>query len=79
MIVSVVVLLPNTANILANFVGVGRGVDVIIYVAIIALFYLVFRLFVMIEDVEREITNLVRILSVNKLNEKQEDKQEHGT
>lgn len=79
-IVGVVVLLPNTTNTLANFVGVGRGVDVIIYLAVISLFYLVFRLFVLIEDVEREITHLVRKLSIDELNKKQqEEKQKHGT
>jgi len=69
-IVGVVVLLPNTTNTLARFVGVGRGVDVIMYVAIIALFYLVFRLFVMIEDTEREITRLVRTLAVKEMDQK---------
>ena len=34
------------------------------YVSIIALFYAVFRLLVRIEDVEREITKLVRTLAI---------------
>jgi len=38
-IVGVVVVLPQTTDTLARFVGVGRGVDAIMYVSIIALFY----------------------------------------
>lgn len=68
--VGTVVLLPQTAQMAAQFVGVGRGVDFVIYVSIIALFYLVFRLFVKIEDVEREITRLVRKIALEETNEK---------
>ncbi len=68
-LVSAVAFSPNTTNIFARFVGVGRGVDFIIYVSIIALFYLVFRLFVKIEDVEREITRLVRKLAIEEVRE----------
>lgn len=63
-IVGVVVVLPQTTDTLARFVGVGRGVDAIMYVSIIALFYAVFRLLVRIEEVEREITKLVRTLAI---------------
>jgi hypothetical protein len=66
LIVGVVVVLPQTTDTLARFVGVGRGVDAIMYVSIIALFYAVFRLLVRIEEVEREITKLVRVLGVEK-------------
>ncbi len=55
-----VVLSPQTTDTLARLVGVGRGVDFMIYSSIVALFYLAFRLFVKMEDLEREITRLVR-------------------
>ncbi len=64
MVVGGVTLMPQTTDMLATILGVGRGVDVIIYLSIIALFYLGFRLFVKIEDLEREITHLVRTLAV---------------
>ncbi|MEK7615277.1 MAG: DUF2304 family protein [Patescibacteria group bacterium] len=70
-LVSAIALSPNTTNIFAQFVGVGRGVDFVIYVSLIGLFYLVFRLFVKIEDVEREITRLVRKLAIE---EKEEER-----
>lgn len=58
------VILPTTTSKIAAFFGVGRGVDVILYLAISLLFYLVFRLYVMIEDVRREITSLVREIAL---------------
>ena len=58
----VVAALPQTADMAARVVGVGRGADVVIYVSLIALFYLVFRLYVKVEQVEGEITRLVRKL-----------------
>lgn len=58
------VILPATTSKIAAFFGVGRGVDVILYLALSLLFYLVFRLYVMIEDVRREITSLVREIAL---------------
>ena len=58
------ILHPATTSRIASLIGVGRGVDAIIYLALSLLFYLVFRLYVMIEDVRREITTLVREISL---------------
>lgn len=58
------VLLPVTTTKLASFFGVGRGVDVIVYISLTLLFYLVFRIYVMIEDLRHEITFLVRQLAL---------------
>jgi len=40
-------------------------VDVIVYLSLALLFYLVFRIYVMIEDIRREITFLIRQLALN--------------
>lgn len=58
------VVLPATTSKIAAILGVGRGVDVILYLAISLLFYLVFRLYVMIEDIRREITTLIREIAL---------------
>ena len=58
------ILLPKTTSSLAGIVGVGRGVDVIVYVSLALLFYLVFRLFVSVEDLRHEITYLIRQLAL---------------
>lgn len=62
--VGAVTLAPQTTDVLARFVGVGRGADFVIYVSLVIIFYLVFRLFVKIEGVEREVTELVRKLAL---------------
>lgn len=54
------ILLPATTTKIASLFGVGRGVDVIVYLSLALLFYLVFRIYVMIEDLRHEITYLVR-------------------
>lgn len=64
------ILLPATTSKIATLVGVGRGVDVIIYLALSLLFYLVFRLYVMIEDIRREITSLVREIALSNIKKK---------
>lgn len=59
-----VVVLPTETTRLANSLGVGRGVDLVVYASIIMLFYLVFRLYVLLEDVRHEITELVRKIAL---------------
>jgi len=66
LIAGVVVLLPQTTDIAARLVGVGRGVDVVIYLALVLLFYLVFRLYARQETIEREITKLVRNIALDR-------------
>ena len=64
------VVLPGTTTKLASYFGVGRGVDVIVYISLALLFYLVFRIYVMIEDVRHEITFLIRQLSLQNSSQK---------
>lgn len=70
--VGVVAVLPQSTTILANAVGVGRGSDLIVYVSLAVLFYLSFRLFVKIEDTQRDITKLVRLLGLKELGKGEE-------
>ncbi len=60
------ILMPVTTSKIAEFFGVGRGVDVIIYISLALLFYLVFRIYVMIEDLRHEITEIVRYIALQK-------------
>jgi hypothetical protein len=56
----VVIWYPQVTTYLADILGVGRGVDLVIYVSVVAVFYLMFRLLVRIEKIERDITKIVR-------------------
>lgn len=62
--VMVVTLLPDVTTWFARLIGVGRGVDAVIYFAIIFLYYFVFRIFLRLEKLDHDITVLVRKMSV---------------
>jgi small membrane protein len=62
----VVVFFPGLTSYVADLVGIGRGIDVIIYTSIGLLFYMIFRLYVKFEESEREITRLVREIALMK-------------
>ncbi|MFZ2189770.1 MAG: DUF2304 family protein [Candidatus Magasanikiibacteriota bacterium] len=56
----VAVLWPNSTTIVANYLGIGRGTDFVIYVALVIIFYLLFKLHIKLESVGRDITKVVR-------------------
>lgn len=64
-----VALDPAVTNIFAHVLGVGRGADVIIYLALMVLFYLVFRLLVKLTDLEQQMTRVVRAVALKELDE----------
>lgn len=67
-------LMPQTTTSLASVFGVGRGVDVIVYIALALLFYIVFRMFVMIEDLRHEITTLIRQIALQNSSQRKSQK-----
>ena len=54
------VLRPDFTSFLAGKIGIGRGADAVIYISIAILFYLVFRINVILENLRQEITKLTR-------------------
>ncbi len=62
--IEVFVWLPKVSDAFAHLIGVGRGVDALVYVSIVGLFYGMFRLYVKMESIEHEITNLVRNIAL---------------
>ena len=65
----VVAWLPDTTNLLANWLGVGRGVDTAMYLSILMIFYLLFRSFAKIEDLDRQLTRVVRASALREMEE----------
>jgi hypothetical protein len=55
-----VVLHPDVTTRFARWVGVGRGVDAVLYLSVAFLLYLAFRIFLRLEKLERDLTTLVR-------------------
>jgi len=66
----VVVLIPATSFFFADLLGIQRGADFVVYVSIVVLFYLLFRLYVKIDSTEQNVTKLVRELAINKRRKK---------
>jgi len=71
----VVAIFPSIFTRLSLVLGIGRGVDIILYIGMILLFYLTFRLYVKIENHQKDITKIVRDLALHK---KQFQKKEHN-
>lgn len=56
----IAVLYPGSTQVLAAYLGIGRGADLVFYSAIITLFYIVFRLHIKLEGLHRDLTKMVR-------------------
>lgn len=57
------VLDPNLTSTVASWLGIGRGVDAVLYGSVALLFYLIFRLSIAIEETKRQISELVRTIA----------------
>ena len=54
---------PQISDAIAQLFGLQRGTDTIFFLAIILLFYLIFRLYVKLDMVDKDLTKLVIELS----------------
>lgn len=68
--VGLVIILPSTTEYLAKLLGIGRGVDLALYISTIIIFYLIFHFFLRQQKMEQEITKLTRRLALNEFNKK---------
>jgi hypothetical protein len=71
LVAGAVVLSPNSTNMIAGIVGIGRGADLVVYISLALLFYILFRIFYRLEKIEKNITKITRELAL-KDNEKKE-------
>ena len=63
-------LFPDVVSGLSIMVGVGRAVDLLMYISIILLFYLMFRLYVKMDTQAKETTKLVREIAMKNVKKK---------
>ncbi|MBI4135628.1 DUF2304 family protein [Candidatus Uhrbacteria bacterium] len=63
------VWVPQATNRLAGFLGVGRGADAVFYIAIVLLFYLLFRVHGRIEQLEHQLNELVKKIALKDIDE----------
>ncbi|WP_286242430.1 DUF2304 domain-containing protein [Methanobacterium ferruginis] len=57
---------PDTTSLLASVTGIGRGLDLILIIGLIGCYYFIFRIYNLIENVEEEITALVREIALER-------------
>jgi small membrane protein len=63
------IIFPDATSFLAHFLGIGRGVDLIMYLSLLISFYLIFRLHLALARLEQAITALVRAIALERLPE----------
>ena len=60
LLVGAATLVPQKTDIVAQWLGVKRGADLLVYLSIIVLFFVVFKIIVKLEKIDRDITKVVR-------------------
>ncbi len=68
LIVIAVALAPEMTDVIAEFVGVEKGADLIAYIAIVVLSYSMYRVLVRLEKIRQEMTELTRWIAIESKN-----------
>jgi len=63
-VVGIFFWMPELSDRIAEILEVGRGVDAIVYISLVILFYALFKIFNRFERMEQELTKLVREISI---------------
>ncbi len=58
------VLFPEQTDVVANFVGVGRGVDLITYVIEVTVLFVLIHYYTKFVELQRQLTDVVRELAI---------------
>jgi hypothetical protein len=61
---AVAVVMPETTQEAAELVGVGRGADLITYIAIIAVMFVLLHYYTKFVDLQRQLTEITRELAI---------------
>jgi hypothetical protein len=67
-----IVSVPSITQRIADLIGIGRGVDLVMYVSIAVVFFLVFKLHIKVEGLKRDVTRLVRSQALEEVEKKEE-------
>lgn len=65
-------LFPETTNAIAHFVGVSKGANLLLYSAILFLFFLILKLYSRLRKIEQKFTEFVRNKSLEEAEEMNE-------
>ncbi len=75
-LIALAALIPHATDEVAHLVGVERGADMLVYIAVLVLLYTVYRVLVRTQTMHAEITELVRKIAL--ANAKVPGKKEEG-
>jgi hypothetical protein len=63
---------PDLSSRLANILGIGRGADLIIYLSILVIFYMLFQLYLRLDKINSDVTKVVRRVGLDEAQNKTE-------
>lgn len=72
-------IFPNSTNTFATLTGIGRGLDLVLIIGLIVGYYLIFKMYGMIESMDKEITLLVREIALQRGDLKEKIDDEYST
>jgi hypothetical protein len=67
---TIFVLQPGLSFELAFKLGIGRGTDAVVYISVLVMFYMLFRIYIKVASVDQEITRLVRAIALKETPDK---------
>ncbi len=65
-----VVSVPDVTQRIADLLGIGRGVDLVMYLSIAILLFLVFKLYIRVESMRRDMTEIARKKTLDSISER---------
>jgi len=71
---TVLVFYPNSTTTIAHYLGIGRGADLLMYVSLVVIFYVLFRLHVKLESIGRSLTKVVRKEAIEEISKAKDKK-----
>ena len=71
-------IFPESTSTFARLTGIGRGLDAVLILGLILGYYLIFRMYGMIEKMDREITLLVREIALQRTDLKEKTNNEYS-
>jgi len=79
LLVALINVFPEILSRISDFVGIGRGVDLLIYLAIFAIFYSLFRMQVRMNLLDKKLTKVVRKNAVGEVKVKEDNPNQKNT
>lgn len=65
LLIIIFAFMPELSNPIAKIFGIARGLDFLIIVSIILVFYLIFKLYMKVDKMQQDLTALVREIALN--------------